>query len=336
MEKEKYNHILLVRREDLIDFFRHSIIFPAASVQFSGDIGTFTKDIKKVLGVFQKTPMIDYSINYFILHVSTETKTLTKGVNIWDLVSIIPLDEDSARMGLSLSPEVKLSAPIFEEAFHEYQLSAAVANAEKGIENVAAIFEISDIWKSIKKVSKKSIKGYVTLISDESRAHKPKTIWDFLLTYSRIHTYPNDTRGAFLDTMSVVRNFTMGSTDMKDQKATTTGRLILAQEKPMYKTLVECLAASSSFVNAADKGYKDFWQIAPLYFILLNLLSNVSEDGEYVNGTPIKQFVESVKTHYSEAMLKPALFMVGLTLGQASTYKMLYAVKKSNLPFLVQ
>lgn len=176
---------------------------------------------------------------------------------------------------------------------------------------------------------------WVNLILDEEGKTSPKTIWEFLLTYVRSQTYPNGTAGAFLDTMSVVHNFTKGRNEMKDQKCTTTGRLILEVSKPTYNQLTECLAQSSNFTKAADKGYKGFWKIAPMYFILLDKLSMASEDGIYIGNTPLNEFVASVRTHYDEDILKPALFLAGVTLGQSSTYKMLYAIKKGELPFLM-
>lgn len=121
---------------------------------------------------------------------------------------------------------------------------------------------------------------------------------------------------------------------MKDQKTTTTGKMILECERPTYASLVDCLGASTNFVKAADKGYKDFWRIAPLYFILLDMLSNASEDGTLISGKPTQVFAESVSKNYDPKYLNPALLMLGITLGQSSTYKLLYTALKSDLQFL--
>jgi len=88
---------------------------------------------------------------------------LSKGLRITDLVKIIPLDEDSYRMGLSLVPEVNIEKPMFSAIYGEYLVSAAIQNAAKGVENISSIFGISDLWRSIKKFSKKHLPGmYLT------------------------------------------------------------------------------------------------------------------------------------------------------------------------------
>lgn len=330
----KYNHLALVRRDEVVELFKNGIIYPSCSIQFNGELSSLTTKTKVVLEVFKKTPAIEYSINYFLLYCATDNKALTKGINIRDLVSIIPLDYDSYRMGLSLIPEVKLEQPIFSAIYGDYLEDAAVQNAAKGIENISCIFGTADLWKSIKKFPKKNLPEVVSLIMDENGNRQPSSIWEYLLTYTRNQIYPNDIRGAFLDTMSVVQNFTKGRVDMKDQKSTTSGKIILECDSPNYNKLVDCLGASTNFVKAADKGYKDFWRIAPLYFILLDMLSNASEDGTLISGKPTQAFAESVARSFDSKFLNPALLMLGITLGQSSTYKLLYAVLKPELPFL--
>ena len=331
----KYNHLALIRRDEMVEFFKNGIIYPQSSIQFNGELASLTTKTKEVLEVFKKTPSIEYSINYFLIYCSCENKSLSKGLKITDLVSIIPLDEDSYRMGLSLIPAVRLEQPIFSAIYVDYLEDSAVQNAAKGVDNISIIFGTSDLWKSIKKLTKKkNLPELVSLVMDESGRRQPSSIWEYLLTYTRNQIYPNDIRGAFLDTMSVVQNFTKGRIDMKDQKTTTTGKMILECERPTYVSLVDCLGASTNFVKASDKGYKDFWRIAPLYFILLDMFSNASEDGTLISGKPTQVFAESVSKNYDPKYLNPALLMLGITLGQSSTYKLLYTVLKSDLQFL--
>lgn len=333
----KYNHLALVRRDEVVELFKNGVIYPTSSIQFTGSIESLLKKPKDVAKIFAKTPVIEYSINYFLLYAETEKKValLSQGLDIQKLVSIIPLDEESARMGLLLIPPVRLAAPIFAPNFMDYQEKAAIENAKKGVINIGTIFGFDDLLKSVKKFNEReNLPILVSLILDESGTHQPQTIWEFLVSYTRNQTYPNDIRGAFLDTMSVVNNYNKGRVDFKDQKQTSTGRLVAEHEHPSYKTLIECVGSSVNFIKAADKAYKNFWKIAPLYFMLLNIFSNVSEDGSIVMGKPIQSFVESVVNNYDEVYLKPALLMLGITLGQSSTYKILYTIKKSELPFL--
>lgn len=334
---KKYNHLALVRRDEVIELFKNGMLYPASSIQFSGSIETLPKKTKEVAKLFDKTTTIEYSINYFLLYALTEKSTalFKQGLDILDLVSIYPLDEESKRMGLSLVPPVKLSAPIFEENFFGYRENSAIENARKGVKNIGIIFGYDDLLKSIKKFTdKKHLPILVALVMDETGNRKPESIWEYLISYTRNQIYPNGIRGAFLDTMSVVNNYKKGKIDFKDQKQTTTGRIIVEAENAKYAELVEYLGTSSNFVGAADKAYKDFWKIAPIYFMLLEIFSSVSEDGNTVKGRSIGDFVGSVVKNYDESYLKPALLMLGITLGQSSTYKMLYAVKKKEMSFL--
>lgn len=334
----KYNHLAIVRRDDVIDLFKNGVIYPASSIQFSGSLESLPKKTKDVAKLFNKIPNIEYSVNYFLLYAESEKKVslFSQGLSILDLVAIIPLDEESAHMGLSLNPSVRLTAPIFTQNFKDYQKNIAIENAKKGINNIGQIFGFKDLMKSVNKFTeKKSLPALVSLVLDETGEHQPQTIWEYLISYSRNQTYPNDIRGAFLDTMSVVNNYKKGHIDLKDQKQTTTGKTIIEHEHPTYRTLIECIGASANFLKVANKAYPDFWKIAPLYFILLDILSNASEDGSIVMMKPIKEFVTSVANNYDEIYLKPALLMLGITLGQASTYKMFYAINRSDLPFLI-
>lgn len=332
---KQYNHLALVRREEIFELFKNGIIYPASSIPFSDSIDTLSTKTDVVIKLFDKTPKIEYSINYFILYARTEKKPeLSKqGLNIRDLISIIPLDRESAQMGLTMSPSVVISEPIFENVFSEYQKRCEIENARQGIKSIEIIFGLTDLHKSIKKFNeKKDLPKIVSLIIDKSNSSQPNTIWEYLTSYTRQHTYPSDTRGAFLDTMSVVCIFANGYS--KDQKLTSTGKKILENPNPTYNELVECLRSSAKFVKEANNAYKDFWKIAPLYFILLNFLSTVSEDGETLNGRPLSEFVQKVVANYDNSLLKPALLMVGITLGYSGTYKMLYAMLKNELHFL--
>lgn len=335
--ESKYNHLALVRRDEIIELFKNGIIYPASSIRFTGSVEALPMKTKDVARVFDKTPVIEYSIHYFLLYAKTDKSTVlnSQGLGIQDLIAIFPLDEESANMGLSLMPSVKLEAPIFSANFMDYQERSALENAKRGVSNIGQIFGFDDLLKSIKKFNeKKNLPDLVALVLDETGIRQPHTIWEYLISYTRNQTYPNDIRGAFLDTMSVVHNYNKGRVDFKDQKQTSTGRIITEHEHPSYKTLVGCMGASANFIKIADKAYKDFWKIAPLYFILLRILSSVSEDGRFVKDKPIQEFVSSVVNNYDATYLKPALLMLGITLGQTSTYKMLYAIKKQELPFL--
>lgn len=333
----KYNHLALVPRDEVISLFKTGVIYPASSIRFSGSLQSLTKKPKEVAKIFAKTPAIEYSINYFILYAETEkpSSLLTQGLQITSLVSIIPLDGEAARLGLSLSPPVRLEAPLFASDYLDYQEKMAVINAENGIKNMEQIFDVQDLAKSVSKFNvKKSIPAIVSIIMDETGNQKPKTIWEYLLTYSRAHAYPSDIKGAFLDVMSVVSNYKAQNTFSKNQLQTSTGQKMVELPTSKYAALMECMGAATKFIEEANKAYPDFWKIAPLYFVLLHYFQNTDNDGATISSQPVTVFVDHVKKGYAEEYLKPALLMLGITLGYTGSYKTLYAVHKDRLAFL--
>ena len=333
-----YKQLILVRRDDLIELFKTGKIYPIASITFNCRLEELPEDVKAVEQVLNKLPIDAYSINYFLLFAETEKKDISKsGIIIDDLYCIIPLDEESKRIGLNLTPEVKLQEPIFRHNYALHQQYNAEINAERGVANIEKIFGYNDLWKSVKKFNKKNnLKHLVSVILDEAGENTPESIWEFLLAYTRTQTYPQDIRGFFLDTMSVVAAIKNNSYDNRDQKTTHTGNEILKTENPKYHQLVELLLFSPKLSEIAEKRYKGFLSIAPLYFILLNYFSNVSDDGSMIKDKPTLDFINSVKKNYNEEILKPALLLLGITLGQSSTYKILYYVKKEDYPFLLK
>lgn len=340
----KFKYLALVRRDEVVELFKNGIIHPASSITFTGCINDLPQQSGEVEKVFSQKPVIEYSIHYFLLYAETERqiKPLKNGLHIQNLKAIIPLDEESAQMGLSLIPPVRLAPPMFVQNYRAYKEKFAIENAKKGIANIEQIFGFDDLSNSIKNrdknkkfTIKESLPNLVSIVLDETGEKLPKTIWEYLICYSRNQTYPKGIRGAFLDTLSVVKNHKKGRVIFQDQKQTTTGKAIAEFENASYNALIECVGASTDFIAAANEAYPDFWKIAPLYFMLLDILTNVSEDGSTVIGKQIREFVSSVVNSYNKAHLAPALLMLGITLGQSSTYKMLYAVKKDELPFLL-
>ena len=334
---KKYNHIALVRRDDLITLFKNGVIYPSSSLEFKCNLHELVSDSKAEKKLFDKVTLIEYSINYFILYAKTEKSSslFSQGLRNTDLISIFPLDENSARMGLNFEPPVKLEKPIFSIWYRHYEKNAAVENAISGINNVAKIFEIDDLEKSIKKFNlKKDLPNIIKLMIDDENIVKPKTIWEYLISYSRSHSYPNDVRGAFLDSMTVIHNFSKGQVINKDQKLTSTGKEIMAADGLKFDDIANIIAFSPMLSQAASKAYKGFLEIASLYFMLVNCFSDTSESGDYIKGKPLRDFINSIKIHYHSTVLKPALLLLGITLGQSSTYKILYSLKKDQFPFL--
>lgn len=343
---ETFNYLTLVRRDDLIELFKTGIIYPQSAIEYSGSLPEFARQIDKVKKIFDKTPNIDFSINYFILKASYDQKTAvsTKGLSVANLKNIIPLDRDSAKVGLDLMPPVVITDPYFEDAYHSYQIDCAVENSRKGVLNIEAIFGVSKLWDTLpnngrgkkKKVglTEKDLPPIIQCIFDVSGKTLPETAWGYLLTYVRSALYPGGIQGAFLDTMSVVANFTKKVIVKRDMRTSETAKLIMNRSDLRFMDLLDIIDPFNPFAKSAENVYPNFWQIATQYFVLFDFFSKVSEDGSEVKGKPVVDFVNQVNEHYEADYLYPALLLLGITLGQSGTYKILYSVRKDDYTFL--
>ena len=139
-----YTTLCLFRKDDVIDFFKNGKAFlhcPVLSETMT--VEEIAEDAKNCDKLFDKANPIDYSIYYFILQfVSDKKKDKSAMVEIEELRGIFPLDNESYRIGLHLSPEIRLEKPIFQQAFYNFQKSKLLESSRSGVENIARIFDI--------------------------------------------------------------------------------------------------------------------------------------------------------------------------------------------------
>ena len=117
------NYILLIRKSDLVDYIKYGHYFPlCSSIEFDGDINSLGKDVNKAWKLLEKANDFEYSIEYYLIHVSISTKlSSSKRILISDLQGIYSINSEAYRIGLSLKPSVRLNPPIWDDnLFTEY------------------------------------------------------------------------------------------------------------------------------------------------------------------------------------------------------------------------
>ena len=105
------NYILLIPKADYIDFFKNGKYNTAncPRVKFDGNIKALCTNTKLADTLFKKANPIEYSIDYFLLHIC---KTGSVGVlQIKDVISIYALDNSAYSIGIDLNPSVILNPP---------------------------------------------------------------------------------------------------------------------------------------------------------------------------------------------------------------------------------
>ncbi len=321
-----YTTLCLFRKDDVIDFFKNGKAFlhcPVLSETMT--VEEIAEDAKNCDKLFDKANPIDYSIYYFILQfVSDKKKDKSAMVEIEELRGIFPLDNESYRIGLHLSPEIRLEKPIFQQAFYNFQKSKLLESSRSGVENIARIFDIE--IKLPKKFNKKDQEALVDAFYSGTPINGEHSIWYYLLGYSRRLPYPKDNRGLFIDILHIFYNFTTKAEINKDLSQSNAGQAIMGSNYTSYKELLGILSNQINFIKQSQKkADKYYWRIAPLYLCLRLYV-------ERNNGLITKEMVESIKKNYEKEDLKYALALLGFTLGQDNTYKSVYI--NSNLPFL--
>lgn len=327
MEKKYNNFLVLFRKDDIIDFYKYgrwSVKSP--NIKFDGDVTTLVNNEKLMAKLFKQANPFDYSIEYFLVHISCPSLS---SVEVDDIVDIYSLDGEAYKIGFSLSPEIRLSKPLFEKYYIDFQVANSVADAKKGVDNVFAVFDLPQIRPLLKK------NELETLIRDsilENPLEGEKSLWYYLLRYERHHSYPKDNRGFFLDMMHAFRDF-QKKTDWDDSVINTNLGGLVINEPPevRYNELLHIVEAQQKFLKCSEKVKKNYYKVAPLFLILKNaFIDGMHEDSLYCN-MPLETFVSAMKKYDNDILVR-ALYLLGITLGRENTYQYIY--KKTRIQIL--
>ena len=335
------NYILLIRKSDLVDYIKYGHYFPlCSSIEFDGDINSLGKDVNKAWKLLEKANDFEYSIEYYLIHVSISTKlSSSKRILISDLQGIYSINSEAYRIGLSLKPSVRLNPPIWDDnLFDEFLLNIEKADSDRGLENVEKLFDVSfaKMPKGFMKRGKKD-KEHYGIIADSFyniKLSEQDTIWSYLCRYERHQNYPNDNRGFFLDAIHVVYNFQKKEKLDTSMTAVPIGKHIIEMPRDIsYRKLVSAIEEHSNYIKYTDKLFKGFYRIAPLYMTLKSVFKDGLDMDKTYFGLSLDKLIESLKTQYNQDDLKVALYLIGFQLGWKGTYQCLYT--RENPSFLL-
>lgn len=327
------NYILLISKADFIDFFKNGKYNTAncQSVKFDGNIKALRTNAKLADALFKKANSIEYSIDYLLLHIC---KTGSVGVlQIKDVISIYALDNSAYSIGIDMNPSVTLNPPIWQEAFEKFQIQTNINKALEGVKLVEKLFEIGKL--NFTKMKKQDLVDAFKSAYYETEPEGNLSPWTYLLRYERHENYPKDGRGYFIDALHVFGNITrkVSYHDSMIEKSRK-GREISEQSNSTFNYLVSLLKADKSFLKKvkAATGTVDFIPIAALFLTLKDCFKNgMDENITYNKGMSLDEFINSIKK-FDIKYLKPALFLLGITLGWDNIYKLMY--KRWDLPIL--
>ena len=322
------HYLLLLRKDDIIDLYKYgrwNVLCP--SIKFDGNIEELSINDKLVTKLFKQANPFAYSIEYYLVHMISPKSTFFE---VDDILDIIALDRNSFRIGLSLSPEIKLSEPIFEKYYIDFQVSNEIFDSKKGIDNIFSLFGLKKPSSLLKKSELEKIIRDSYL---ESPVEGDNSIWYYLLRYSRHHPYPKDNRGFFLDSIHAFLNYEKKKEMDVSITKSRIGKIIVEQDLHVhYSDLLFQIEIQNEFRKRSEKAHKGYYRIAPLFLMLKETFSEgVHENKKYCN-MDLSTFINVMKNKYDNDILSKALYLLGIVLGREKTYQYIY--KKNKLPIL--
>lgn len=327
------NYILLISKADFIDFFKNGKYNTAncPNVKFDGDIEVLRTNTKLADALFKKANPIEYSIDYLLLHIC---KTGSAGVlQIKDVISIYALDNSAYSIGVDLNPPVILNPPIWQESFEKFQIQTNINKALEGVKLIEELFGIGKL--NFTKIKKKDLVDAFNSAYYETEPEGDLSPWTYLLRYERHENYLKDGRGYFMDALHVFGNITrrVSYHDSMIEKSRK-GKEINEQTNSKFNYLISFLKADKVFAKKvkAATGTVDFIPIAALFLNLKDCFKNGMDENKTYMGMTLENFINVVIKNYDIKYLKPALFLLGLTLGWDNIYKLMY--KRWDLPIL--
>lgn len=327
------NFILLIHKADFIDFFKNGR-FNAANcpnVKFDGDIKALESNRKLAEKLFKKSNFIDYSIDYLLLHICMNGSKL--GIlQIKDAVSIYALDDSAFSIGLDMNPAVILNPPIWQDAFEQFQIQTNISKSLEGVKLIAELWGLDKL--SFQKIKKSDLYDIFASVYYETEPHGDLSPWTYLLRYERHENYPKDNRGYFIDALHVFGNVSRKLTfhDSLIEKSRK-GKELYSHIGFSFNDLASLIKKDKTFIQKvkAVTGCADFIPIAALFLTLKDYFKDGVDEERMYEGKTLENFINAVK-NFDAKYLKPALYLLGLTLGWDNIYKLMY--KRWDLPIL--
>ena len=322
------NHfLLLLRKDDFIDFYcygRWKAQCPF--IKFDGSIESLVHDKKAMDNLFKQANPFAYSMDYYLLHAICPK---VSSIEIDDIIDVFALDKESYKIGLTLSPEITLREPIFEEHFVNFQIENEIADSKIGIDYIFSIFDINPPKFNIKK-------GDLEKIVHDSFLELPiegsECIWYYLLRYERHQGYPRDNRGYALDALHALFNFQKRKEMDVSVTQSRIGKIIAEMKPGMnYKDTIAIISQQKDFIKQCEKLQKGYYRVAPLFLTLKDIFSEGFHEDKKYSGYDLPSFINALKKYDNEDLAK-ALYLLGIVLGRENTYQFMYRRKK--LPIL--
>lgn len=321
------NYLALIRKADFVDLYKYGSIHINKDMtrQFSCKVEDLpnSKPIFEDLSYFANA--FDSTFTYLFIHYESNLGRVND-INIADVRGLYPLDKEAkTELSLSLDPRIKINEPLWPDAVLNLQKRQTIQDCKNGASNIWKIYNVSDSIEEINNIINDSVIGeVVNELYENRRPNGELPIWVYIMRYERHAFYPNNTIGAFMDTVNAIFNFSQ-KREVDSAEIESTQIMQFFQHCNDYNTnmsfneVIQRLYAQedsriTNFINLARSIVSDFdlIKVATLFFIYRN---RYKEEFKYENGW-------NQKTIGKEFSI--ACYMLGCILGHEHTYDCLY------------
>jgi len=181
-------YISLIRKSELINFYKYGWMFPYfPSVKVEFGIEELPSHPEIGMSLLNMSNPLDYSIEGFILlHTTENVLDETHPIRINQVEAVYALDIEAYNIGFHLSPEIKLSEPLWENVYSDFCVQMGLKDANIGVENIFKIFGIDPLKKPPFKIEMNEVLS--NIYSGIAPCGK-RSIWYYLYsTTGTIHT----------------------------------------------------------------------------------------------------------------------------------------------------
>lgn len=322
------NYLALIRKADFVDLYKYGSIHINKDMtrQFSCKVEELPnrKPIFDDLSYFANA--FDSTFTYLFIHYENNLGRVND-INIADVRGLYPLDKEAkTELSLSLDPRIKINEPLWPDAVFNLQKRQTVQDCKNGASNIWKIYNLSDSIDDMNNVINDSVIGeVVNELYENRRPNGELPIWVYLMRYERHAFYPDNTIGAFMDTVNAIFNF---SQKREVDSAEIESTLIMQffqhcndyNANMSFNEVIQRLYAQddsriTNFINLTRSIVSDFdlIKVATLFFIYRN---RYKEEFKYENGW------NQSKTIGKEFSI--ACYMLGCVMGHEHTYDCLY------------
>lgn len=321
------NYLALIRKADFVDLYKYGSLHINKDMirQFTCKVDELPNREPIFSDLSNFANAFDSTFTYLFIHYENLSGR-ENDVNIADVRGVYPLDyEAKTELSISLDPRIEIHNPLWPSAVYNLQKRLFFQECKNGASNIWKIYNISDsIGNVVAIVTDAIIQEVVDELYENRHPSGNLPVWVYVMRYERHAFYPNNSIGAFMDTVNAIFNYYQKrEVDSAEIESTKIMQFLqycnMKNPNMQFGEVLQRLDAETqiaSFINLAKEIEPNFNLIktATLFYIYRN---KYKEEFRYEQA-----WEEYGKNNGIEFSI--ACYMLGCILGHEHTYDCLY------------